>query len=635
MNRSKIKSFTALLLLFCAVLITAVTYSWLIQSYNLSNNVIGKTRSSYFAGGDGTSTNPYIITTANHFYNLAFLQNLGIFDNTAYYFKVADKIGNPVTIDFNNPKVFPVHKNFAPIGSSAHQFKGVFDGNNSVLKSYVIDGTGKQDIGTFGYVASGSSVTNLYLDSPRIVSNPASNISTTGFHAHNDSKINLATGYIVGHVATGAIVQNVFVLSPTITSLLSNYPNRSEYGLIGYTEADNGEITGGPRRYSFTLDAKNAGNALLKEVNTYGNAYSVNGTATKLNQAIKVQTNNDLQITGQTKNDFTTPTFSLSTMKVTSTQITTPVYFYDQMVTDGNQIGSGSNVYKRENIDLVGITTFTNGGIDPADTTKNLYTINMQATRYFDVPNFGATFTPTTYPASIILYVRPTTNLNDFGKITGVYKGGGDLSYNRGWVGTDYLGDNTTKTAARAAFTTSGVEATMKSSDAFTAIQVNQTTGQMTVVDPNTTVPDFYVYLLSLSNGQSEVTSINFKYIPAVVTEANLGAISKVDFINSTDLDALKISKDGYQYSFVNFGYELTAAQKLEITATKLADASFDINFTYSITDSSFFYIDLINIKARRINVKVGGVTYYTGTHTTIEILVQSGSVVVTGLTGS
>ena len=112
------------------------------------------TTAAAFAGGTGTSGDPYQISTAEQ---LAFLASLANATpqttnaNTAgkYYILTSD-------IDLNGPT-----KSWTPIGSAAATaFAGGFDGNNHVISNIYYLGTGATYLykGLFGYIAGTASV---------------------------------------------------------------------------------------------------------------------------------------------------------------------------------------------------------------------------------------------------------------------------------------------------------------------------------------------------------------------------------------------------------------------------------------------------------------------------------------------
>lgn len=617
MKKSLVNSLSSLSLLIALFFVSlSVVFSWFINVYNMKNPILGEIN-SHFAGGDGSAATPYLITRPEHFFNLAYLQNLGYFnsDSVTYHFEIP----NNTLIDFTTS----FYQTVPPIGTEAHPFVSIFNGNKSVLKGYTIDGTDRQDIGTFGYVGDGAQITNLFLQTPTIISEQSASFNTTGFHDHNDMIHNIATGYIAGHITTGATISNVYVISPTIRSLANSYANRSQYGLIGYSAVNNGEIPGGPRdkRYSFTFNAGDAYTKLGKAITAYGTTYQVYDDVNKVRTSINL---NQAITTAVSINS----TYSLSTLKVASAANPTPVYFYDLMKDDPNigPIGSGDQVYVKENIDVIGPQS-----ISSTELTMNTLSNNI------DVPVINAPFNPLAYPQGIILYVKPTNNLEDLGLMTTTKtNNSASMTFAQGWKDGVYQGGISKAVLFNVSKSVS--EITMNAANAFTAVK--SINGTLTVVDTTMIVPDYYVYLIGKdSSGTLKISSLSFVYIPALLNADALTSISGVDFIDATEISDLQTGAT-HTFSLLNFGYDLNNFQKLSIDTSKNAnvltdpvDDVYEIRFTYNITDSSFFYIDIINLNNKTVKVYVdqSGTPIYSGTSKTIEVLVQSSGASATG----
>lgn len=86
-----------------AILTVASSFAWLGRIFgdiDFTKGLIGSTETAYFAHGDGSKENPYVITNRTHMYNLAWLQYLGYFNMAASgnngkaqsYFKVESDI---------------------------------------------------------------------------------------------------------------------------------------------------------------------------------------------------------------------------------------------------------------------------------------------------------------------------------------------------------------------------------------------------------------------------------------------------------------------------------------------------------------------------------------------------------------
>lgn len=129
-------------LLIIAISFSAISFAWLAggKYLNFPSSFGGSAVSAYFAGGDGSEKNPFIIKNSVHLYNLAWLQYLGYFNQRA---------------DFNNGRdqtYFTLGSNvdmkgraIPPIGTEQYPFIGNFDGNGHTVKKLTVSnkrGTG-------------------------------------------------------------------------------------------------------------------------------------------------------------------------------------------------------------------------------------------------------------------------------------------------------------------------------------------------------------------------------------------------------------------------------------------------------------------------------------------------------------
>lgn len=102
---------------------------------------------------------------------------------------------------------------FNPVGSSGSKFTGSFDGNGNVLSNLFIDRTGATNVGLFGYIGSGATVTEVGLEDLTVRSltysgglagvneGTVSKSYTTGFVTSTGQAI----GGLVGHNNAGTV----------------------------------------------------------------------------------------------------------------------------------------------------------------------------------------------------------------------------------------------------------------------------------------------------------------------------------------------------------------------------------------------------------------------------------------------
>lgn len=205
---------------------------------------------SYYGGGDGSQTNPYIISERIHLYNLAWLQYAGTYNKESIqqlYFKVTSDIDmSGVTLP--------------PIGTDQYPFLSHFDGNGKTISNVTIsnddptndnsafgvmkpssaflEGTTPPEIvGFFGvvgklpsqpivYDSSIVSMTNFTLNSIKVTSKTSKTL------------MGLAAGYVDGTMSGVKIggKATLNVNGQTTTASLSSITDKiSDYGLVGYT----------------------------------------------------------------------------------------------------------------------------------------------------------------------------------------------------------------------------------------------------------------------------------------------------------------------------------------------------------------------------------------------------------------
>ena len=267
------------------------TFSWFNTTIEFDNGIKGESAGAYFAGGEGTKANPYILTNRRHFYNLSWLQYLGYFNETEttdgtesikkqYYFKVNN--------DINCEGLA-----LPPIGTTKYPFIGSFDGGNYTISNFtitdtytklvshphIIDEDGNEYysssnttinycsiVGTFGVIGSYSStpsatydtsipsLSNLYIDDVTIATK-TDNVLVGCFAGYVNSTIdNCGVHYVKFDIESD-------------TSKLSSFNNVSEFSLIGSYNKE---------KYSYGQDSSGSGT-------DYGTSTDLRGLFDKIN----------------------------------------------------------------------------------------------------------------------------------------------------------------------------------------------------------------------------------------------------------------------------------------------------------------------------------------------------------------
>lgn len=118
-----------------AVGLACGSYAWYSSSvkFEFNKNFSGTTDVAYFAGGDGSIGNPYIINNRYHIYNLAWLQYLG-------YFNLGDTVNNgraqnyfKITANINMQGLA-----IPPIGTEKYKFIGNIEGGGYAVSNLVV-----------------------------------------------------------------------------------------------------------------------------------------------------------------------------------------------------------------------------------------------------------------------------------------------------------------------------------------------------------------------------------------------------------------------------------------------------------------------------------------------------------------
>lgn len=186
---SRILAGTVVALSLGAIATTALTVSWFLgpnistEDDNYLNGQIGLRE--YFFSGDGSEEKPYEIVSPVHFYNLTRLQNLGIFPRKTYFqighvFDIEgvptlkcinsyEDDGTPNYADYLDMEEFCNTSTLYTIGGEGVPFVGEINGNGLPIKNLTVHGY-PEDIGVFGYVASGAKLEGLVFDNLEIIS---------------------------------------------------------------------------------------------------------------------------------------------------------------------------------------------------------------------------------------------------------------------------------------------------------------------------------------------------------------------------------------------------------------------------------------------------------------------------------
>ena len=176
-----------------------------------------------FGGGNGTLTNPYIISTPAHLAQLATYVNAG---NTTYNSKYY-KLNNDISLSG--------YVNWTPIGFQGESFQGNFDGNNKKVQNLTINRPTENGIGLFGYVTN-AIIQNLGVENCDITGGDGigglvgQNISSTIINCYTIGKIEGTHWFVGGLVGQS---QSLSTISNSYANCNVNGSQHRVGGLVG------------------------------------------------------------------------------------------------------------------------------------------------------------------------------------------------------------------------------------------------------------------------------------------------------------------------------------------------------------------------------------------------------------------
>lgn len=345
-NFKRINLFNLLLFSTIGLLIvgTSNTIGWFITSFKVTfeTDAFGKGLANYFKSGDGSKDNPYIIANHVHMYNLAWLQDLGYFNEDSdndgvidkqYYFEIED--------DFTMPSDYII----PPIGTSKYPFLGNFNGNEktitnlnisndystfkrrpSIVTSDIFSGWNVNIVGTFGIIGSYTGmdritsfgkaeeainqVSGLYLDDVTINTNSS------------ELLVGIFAGYVNGTVYDCGVHYSQIKVNKASTkissidgidnSYVSNYALVGAYNTSKYSWSDGGswgnqndfggsiDMLTFARRISYIQNSAPSSNnyhATFGTTTSGGYSWLSTSTYTDLNQGSYLPVNIDMEST--------------------------------------------------------------------------------------------------------------------------------------------------------------------------------------------------------------------------------------------------------------------------------------------------------------------------------------------------
>lgn len=181
-------------------------FAWFAEDMRKSQDKFdGSSASPYFESGDGSEDDPFILSSYNHLYNLAWLQNTGNLNERYYYFQLKNDITMP--------------DNFwlPPIGTDEYPFQGYFDGkgkkvinlktttDSSKLTGAVSGSSVKYSnaVGMFGMTAAHVGILVAKIINLNLI-NPIVEVASQNADYDTDSGSKATVGIAIGYANCGA-----------------------------------------------------------------------------------------------------------------------------------------------------------------------------------------------------------------------------------------------------------------------------------------------------------------------------------------------------------------------------------------------------------------------------------------------
>ena len=256
---------TGLLLAALLTALISASFAWFADPMRPTPSIPFSASSvaSYFGGGTGTSTDPFIINAPVHLYNLAWLQNTESI-SPGTYFKLTTDINMAGELDDETKKSGAI----PPIGTDENPFQGHFDGQGKVISNLWVS-TNPTDwkehpgieeltfkgnyVGLFGEIGEGGIVTNFVLDRVEVTSNISGQSPAT-------------VGIVCGYVGAGAHVSKVGVYNGKISCSGANI--ESNYSLIGAYDEEHLSWEDRPGSSGSSTDPNTEGGNIIVDANT-------------------------------------------------------------------------------------------------------------------------------------------------------------------------------------------------------------------------------------------------------------------------------------------------------------------------------------------------------------------------------
>lgn len=223
------------------------------SSMTLARNQIykvQKTLSGFFSGGDGSSSYPYLISSADDFKAIATLANATAeadgngFNATAsrtFFGSTGVNYLQTAAIDFGNAALTPIGV-YNATAADAIPFQGVYDGDSKTLSKFTVTGTQAASTGLFEYV-DGATLKNIAIGTCSVTGENVTGILTGRCIGTTSIEgCTLSGGQVTGrnsvgfiaHVSGSTTVKNCTVSNITVVTAATGADANNQGGVVGY-----------------------------------------------------------------------------------------------------------------------------------------------------------------------------------------------------------------------------------------------------------------------------------------------------------------------------------------------------------------------------------------------------------------
>lgn len=412
MKGKTIKIINLIFFIVAVLVVVGQAFAWFtIEQKSTKTGFGGSSTSAYFAGGSGTSSDPYLISDKQHLYNLAWLQDKGLLVSSE---STTDILCFKVTQDINMAGMI-----LPPIGTADNPFNGSFDGGGNTISNLNIStdynvltkapsysATFSNYVGMFGMTGASSVIKNFILVDPRVevadltessvkYYSGETKVDTSGNSGGSYYAVGLAVGNVQGKVSSIGVKKSS---SGSRTGQLSVQVNgyTTYNGILGRVDTTKAFITG---------SSSSSGDG-----NSFGANFNVTGMLDRLNKIKENKGSSDILLPTVTTNSDGTMTIGSGQKMAFSVEDEWANVYYNGTATKMEKVSSLNTGYFLGNLNKIQQLDLTFG--EPLENVNGNYYVKgtTEAPTADSVPNifykYNGNTTPGYYSSS---YLEPIT----------------------------------------------------------------------------------------------------------------------------------------------------------------------------------------------------------------------------------